>query len=166
MQKTLQTHKPRICGSKNSSKCYLPPPSFIADYKVNDLLLKFYFTVQSLSCIFRGLSCAKPHHLFEPNLLWWQYVWSRPCLSACDSAIWEIGQPSLRSSAGWHRKLHEYLLNKSCEFIGLRQDSSLWFLAPALWFLLGIAECRPFFSNWDGFKEQPHNGAFVLGSAT
>lgn len=38
-----------------------------------------------------------------------------------------------------NRILHEYLLNKSYEFMGLRQDSSLWFLALALWFFYWVS---------------------------
>lgn len=92
----------------------------------------------------------KTHYsVWNTTLVTWatfllQYFQSRLCHCG-DIAILEIGQAGLRSSAGWQtEKLHECLLNKSCEFVGLRQDSSLWFLAVALWFLLSAAESRAF----------------------
>lgn len=51
-------------------------------------------------------------------------------------------------------KPHEYLLNKSCEFTSLRQDSSLWCLALALWFLLGNAEYKTFSATGMGLASQ------------
>lgn len=96
------------------------------------------------------------------SVVWTQFVvgtvgffFEAEAISFC---VWQcnLGNRSAQSQQlgmVTNRILHEYLLNKSYEFMGLRQDSSLWFLALALWFfLLGIAECRAFSATGMGLK--------------
>lgn len=102
-----------------------------------------FFMWHTVSYIGRGLKCSKPHRLFEPSLSWeqWVFFFEAEAISFC---VWQcnLGNRSAQSQQlgmVTNRILHEYLLNKSYEFMGLRQDSSLWFLALALWFFYWVS---------------------------
>lgn len=82
------------------------------------------------------------------SVVWTQFVvgtvgffFEAEAISFC---VWQcnLGNRSAQSQQlgmVTNRILHEYLLNKSYEFMGLRQDSSLWFLALALWFFYWVS---------------------------